>query len=420
MNRILKILKFCFYADAVFCTLFVFALMAGFKDLFGRVDFLNPVEMALSDFDMTDLIYSAGIRELPDADTNIVLVNIGNLPRRLIARELEIISAQKPRTVGIDASFFSEKNPEDDSLLEAAMAKTRNLVLFSMLKHRDKNNAGPFDSVQFCNPKFAKHGKSAFVNLVVIPGEGENRFRVCRSFCPVDSVDGKKYLSFGLQLAWYEDSNKVKDFLARGNPHEIINFRGNSGCFYKLDHTDIIGRDEETGFYYYPDLPVNLRDKIVMMGFMGNSKFEDDVFYTIQDKFYTPMNSNVAGKAYPDMFGITLHANIASMVLRGKPVNSMGMVACIFLAIFFCYLNVLGFFYIHDYHPTWYDLFVKSIQIVEVGLILYLSIFIYSAYNYKIDVSLTAFAVGFSGDVLEIYVGLKEKILAFFGKNTKS
>jgi hypothetical protein len=66
--------------------------MAGFKDLVGRFDFLNPYDVALTDFDMTDLSFSPEIREEQEADTNIVLVNIGYLPRKLIARELEIIS----------------------------------------------------------------------------------------------------------------------------------------------------------------------------------------------------------------------------------------------------------------------------------------------------------------------------------------
>jgi len=72
------------------------------------------------------------------------------------------------------------------------------------------------------------------------------------------------------------------------------------------------------------------------------------------------------------------------------------------------------FFYIHEYYPTWYDLVVKTIQIVQVALVLYLAIYIYGVYNYKIEVSTAAFALGFSGDVLEVYVGIKENIVDRF------
>jgi CHASE2 domain-containing sensor protein len=408
---VLRFLKFLFPADAVFCTVFVFALMAGFKDLFGRFDFLNPVEIALTDFDMTDLIYSAGIREDQVADTNIVLVNIGNLPRRLIARELEIISRQNPKAVGIDASFLTDKDPYEDSLLESAMAGTRNLVLYSKLFFKNLEKDGAFDTIQFCHPKFARHGTSAFMNLVT-PGEQE--FRICRSFCPTDSVNGKKYLSFALQLAWFEDSTKVKQFLSRRNPEEIINFRGNSSFFYQLDLSDILGRAEASGFYDAPPLPISLRDKLVFMGYMGNSFSEGD--RTVEDKFYSPLNPKFAGKAYPDMFGVTVHANIASMVLRGEPVDEMHPMGCYWLAILLCYLNVVAFFFILRSHPTWYDLFVKTIQIVEVALILYFGLFVYGVWHYKIDAGIAAFAVGFSGDVLEIYVGLKKKLISAFSK----
>ena len=393
-------------SDPVLCTAFVFALMFGLKDVAGRFDFLNPFELALSDFEMMDVIYSAGIREEQEPDTNIVLVNIGKLPRRLIARQLEVIASMHPRSVGIDASFLADKDPLEDSLLEAAMARTPNLVLFSEFSWKKAvKGFEPFDTIIFCHPRFARHGKPGFVNLLT----PLDTFHICRSFFPVDSLHGKKYLSFAMQAAWFEDSSKVKDFLARHNSEEIISFRGNSDRFFRLDWHDVLGMDDESGFYQNPDLGINLKDKIVFMGYMGDS-FEEEAS-SIVDKFFTPLNPNVAGKTYPDMFGVVIHANIASMVLRGKPTNAMPEAGNSWLAVLLCYFNVVLFFFIHRNHPTWYDLSVKTIQIVEVGLILYLAIYIYGVYNYKIDVSLTAFAVGFSGDVLEIYVGLKGKVL---------
>lgn len=404
-----RIIRDFFRLDYILCTALVFALMYGFADLFERTNFLNPIETALSDFEMSDVIYSAGIRDQQGPDTNIVLVNIGNLPRRLIARQLEAIAAQKPKAVGIDASFVVDLDPYGDSLLDAALGKVDNLVLYGFLSHKQNTGDEPFDTLLLCNPRFARHGVPGFVNLIT-PGKDE--YHVCRAFSPIDSVDGKKHLCFALQMAWYEDSLKVKEFLSRNNSSEIINFRGNSNYFYELDCPDVLGRDDASGFYQPAEIPVNLKGKIVFMGFMGNS-FQEAPF-TISDKFHTPLNERYAGKSYPDMFGVTIHANIASMVLRGKPTDSMGFGGYILLAVILCYLNVVFFFYIHQYYPTWYDLVVKTIQIVQVGLVLYLSIYIYGVYNYKIEVSAAAFALGFSGDVLEVYVGIKENIVARF------
>jgi len=405
------IVRKLFHLDAILCTAFVFALMAGVVDLFNRISFLNPFEQALSDFEMMDLVYSANIREEPGLDTSIVLVNIGNLPRRLIARELEIIAAQQPLAVGIDAGFIPDLKPEDDSVLEAALSKIPNLALYSMMHHTDSAQEGDFDSIAFCNPRFARHGTPAYVNMVT-PGKGESKFKICRSFHPLDTVRGKKYLPLSLQMAWFADSGKVKEFLKRGLDPEIINFRGNMEKFYSMDVKDMLEQDE-SGFMGVQQLGVNLKGKLVFMGFMGQDFSPGQQANTIEDKFYTPLNPNVAGKSYPDMFGVVVHANIASMVLNGFPIDQMSDNWKYFWAVFLCYLNVLGFFFIQRNYPTWYDLFVKGIQLGEVFLLLWISLLIFARYHYKADLTLAAFAVGFSGDVLEIYVGLKEKILNF-------
>jgi CHASE2 domain-containing sensor protein len=401
-----------FHTDAILCTALVFALMAGVVDLFNRLSFLNPFEQALSDFEMMDLVYSANIREEPGVDTSIVLVNIGNLPRRMVARELEIIAAQEPLAVGIDAGFIPDLKPEDDSVLEAAMAKTSNLVLYAMMHHTDSGQEGPFDSITFCNPRFARHGTPAYVNMVT-PGKGESKFKICRSFHPVDTVNSVKLLPLSLQMAWFADSLKVKEFLKRGLDPEIINFRGNMEKFFSLDVGDMLGRDE-SGFMGVQDLGVSLKGKLVFMGFMGQDFTPYQQSNTIEDKFFTPMNENVAGKSNPDMFGVVVHANIASMVLNGFPIDQISDNWKYFWAVFLCYINVLGFFFIQRNYPTWYDLFVKGIQIGEVFLLLWISLLIFARYHYKADLTLAAFAIGFSGDVLEIYVGLKEKIVALF------
>jgi hypothetical protein len=400
-------LKF-FPLDAILCTAFVFVLMAGVGDLFNRVSFLNPFDHALSDFEMMDLVYSANIRDEPEIDTSIVLVNIGNLPRRFIARELEVIAAQKPLAVAIDAGFIPDLKPEDDSLLDEALSKIPRLALYSMMYHTDVEQEGGFDSIVFCNPRFARHGVPSYVNMVT-PPKSNVKLKICRLFHPSDTVKGQRYLPLSLQAAWFADSAKVKKFLDRRNPLEIINYRGNQEKFYSLDASDLLGQDE-SGFMGLGGPLISLKDKIVFMGYMGDDFSEEKQENTIEDKFFTPLNENVAGKSYPDMFGVVIHANIASMVLSGFPIDKMSDDWKKIWAVFLCYINVLGFFYIQRNHPTWYDLFVKMIQIGEVFFLLWISLMIFAHYHYQADLTLAAFAVGFSGDVLEVYVGLKEKL----------
>lgn len=380
--------------------------MFGISKVMDRVSFLNPIENALEDFRMTDIVFAENIRESPSPDTNIVLVNFGNLPRRGIAKQIEYITAQKPKVLGIDCSFKVLKNPEEDSLLALAMSKVENLVLYSKVSHTDEQEGG-FDTLIRCHPKFAKYGKSGFCNLIT---PGEENYKTCRTFVPIDYVKKVPERAFGVEIARMVDSNKVLKYLGRNNQVELINFRGNTEMFYSLDVDDFLGRTDHLGFYHEPDLPINLKDKIVLMGFMGDN-FGQASKLTNEDKFHTPMNPNFAGKAYPDMFGVVIHANIISMILNDTPMDQMSDLSSILLAIFLCYLNVVFFYYIHDYFPSWYDLVVKTVQVLEVFLLLFAVVMIYGNHSYYIDVTLAAVAIGLSGDILEVYTGAMYNIV---------
>ncbi len=415
MKKLIAVLRFIFPPDAILCTAFVFVLMAGIEKLFDNVTVLNPLELALSDFEMMDMVYATGMKDTlqrPATDTSIILVNIGDGGRYQIGKQLERIAAEKPLAVAIDASFLGDRKPEDDSVLEAAMKKIPNLVLYSMLRSKDNGLYGGFDSLELCNPRFARHGTPGYVNMYT-EGFGKEAFRICRRFHPSDTVNGRKLLPISLQTAWFADSNKVKKFLSRRNHLEIINYAGNIGNFQFLDVKDIFGQDE-SGFRNEDDTDLSIfRNKLVFMGYMGSTMDQNDQQKTLEDKFYTPLNENFAGKSYPDMFGVVIHANIANMVLQDKPLDEIPEKGHKLIAIVLCYLNVLGFFFIHRNHPGWYDLSVKAIQIFEVFLILWVALMIYSYFDYKADLSLAAFAVGLAGDVLEVYVGIRDKILGW-------
>lgn len=402
-----RILKAFFKPDYIYCTILVFLFMVGIRQLVEKFSFLNPIETALADFEMTDIVFSGGIRETPAIDTNIVLVNFGNLSRRGIAREIEIIAAHKPKVVGIDCSFRVLKNEEDDSLLAEAMSKIDNLVLYSKLDFTKNSLTDEFDTLLNCHPKFAQYGSSGFCNLIT-PGVEE--YLTCRTFKPVDSVRGHIENAFAIEIANHVDPGKTEKFLARKKDVEIINFRGNKDYFYSLDVTDLLGHDDGSGFIQEPELNISLKDKIVIMGFMGEN-FGPASDLTREDKFHTPINKNYAGKAYPDMFGVVVHANIVAMVLNDTPINAMSEWGSLLLAVFLCYLNVIFFFYIHDYYPSWYDLVVKTMQVLEVLLILGAAVIIYGKYNYSMDVNIAAVAVGLCGDILEVYTGAMYNIV---------
>lgn len=392
------------WLDVFFCTLFIFGFI-GFAYLVpARFDALNPLSEALSDFELTDLIFSesTGLQAPANADTNIVLVNIGGLSRDGIAEQIRIISKSEPKAIGIDVIFEKNKAPLTDSNLSAALrnAGCPIILVNKLVGFNDSLNR--FDSVLNSIPMFARYSQSGFANLIT---EGEQSFRTARLFSPVENTAKGPEYAFAFRLANILDSGAAAKFLARQNPVEIIYYKRNQAKYYALDVADI----------FNPELNFNFHNKIVLLGFMGN----DFGSLSWEDKFYTPLNAKYAGKALPDMFGVVVHANIISMIREQNFIDDMPKWLSVFWAIILCILNVALFLYIHEKVPNLYDVFTKICQFVEALLLLLLLLVIFQLFNYKADLTLALAAVLLAGDLLEVYIGgvkrlfelLKEKFL---------
>ncbi len=82
-----------FWFDTLYGTMFIFFLIFLFSSvqIFNIFNVFDPIAEALGDLDMSDYAFSE-IREEPTADTNIVIINIGDLPRRGVAEQIQIIN----------------------------------------------------------------------------------------------------------------------------------------------------------------------------------------------------------------------------------------------------------------------------------------------------------------------------------------
>jgi CHASE2 domain-containing sensor protein len=209
-------------------------------------------------------------------------------------------------------------------------------------------------------------------------------------------------------MAMFYDSAKTEEFLTRDNFSEIINFRGNMADFYNQSNYKLafyaidVNQIFEGSF-----LPGMIKDKVVILGFLGN-EFGDPSW---EDKFYTPLNLKMAGKANPDMFGPVIHANIVSMILRKDYINRMAPWQEVSMAILLCLLNVALFSLIHIKLPDWYDGITKLIQIVELLLLVALMVIIFSAYSYKLEITIALIAIALVGDAYEIYIGVVKNLI---------
>lgn len=375
----------------VLCTAFIFAFMWFISVLPYNFDFLNPLEQTINDFVITDIIYSKSIRDEPGPDTNIVIINIGNNSRAELARQIERINQQEPKLIAIDAFFRNLKGNAGDTLLSDALSKVKNLVLVSQASEY-LEEARYFDELQTSHPIFNRYARTGFSNLVT---EGKESFKSARVVSPKENIKDSTEYAFAVEIAKVAYPDKAAAFLARNNDNEIINYAGNKQKYFCLDSKDLM--DDRL-------IEISLKDKIVLMGFMGET-FDHDAF-TVQDKFYTPLNKTYVGKTYPDMFGIVVHANIVTMIDRQTFIDEWPEYFGLIIGVLLCFINVVMFYYVHDYLPSWYDLIVKFVQLVETIFLLFIVVLIYQEKSLKIELNLAITAVLLSGDLLEVYTGV--------------
>lgn len=388
--------------DNVRITLLVFLVIAGLYIAPARISFLQPMAKALGDFELTDLYFS----QLRDdraitADTNIVLVNIAELPRSGVARELEIIGRNNPKVIGIDAFFRRPKTPELDTPLARVCAGLSNLVFVNQLLQWNADSSR-FDSVATSLPQFTATGRQGFANLLI----RDDAFRTAREFTPKEMVDSTIELAFGVRILQMYDSLAFRDLMARGKPTEFINFRGNTDKFLVLDATDVLEKKRDLSF---------LRDKIVLMGFLGPRLGAA----SLEDAFFTPLNARYAGKSFPDMYGVTIHANIISMVLHREYIGTLPLWLQIALAVLLCHLQVVFLSWLFDRHERWFDAITTGVQLAEVVAVLFLTMYVFEQFHFRLDVTLSLVALVASINVFEVYHSLihrtlsavKEKIL---------
>ncbi|NJN28575.1 MAG: CHASE2 domain-containing protein [Cyclobacteriaceae bacterium] len=386
--------------DSVLGTCFIISIILLFQlsRFFGDFALLDPIDDAIRDVEMTDLVFSQ-IRESPKVDTTVVLVNIGTLSRREIARQLSIIAQYEPAVIGIDSYFYGLKADSlGDLLLSKAFSDIENLVLVSKLEYNVFT--GRYDSVRYSHPSFAS-GHVGFANLET-DALDQHQFKVCRSFPPKINVNGDEALAFSVKVSELYDSEKARNFLKRDNDFEVINYRGNiadfgqtnfGGRYVALDVADVFEQK------FTPEL---LKGKIVLMGYMGDN-FDD---MSWEDKFYTPLNTKYAGRSNPDMFGVVVHANIVSMILNGDFIGKQSKNAGLITALIVCFGTVLLFTIIYQRLPKWYDGLTKTIQLVLVFLIFTVNVFIFHWFNYKTSLTTATIVVALAGDSLEVCYGL--------------
>lgn len=419
----------------IFVTSFVFAMMFGVSRLtdFKLFQAFDPISQALKEFELTDYVFSK-FREQPKIDTRIVILNISTATRRDLSQAIRIVSQYKPKVIGID-SFFDCEGGLYDSLncpqlldtlgnlmLSSAIQDAGNVVLVSRLLQSDSVvKAGlidVYDSMEYSDPMFRDHAKNAYANLVTGASYQED-VKICKSMVPKIDVAGKEHLAFSVMMAMQYDSAKTKRFLDRGNYEEIINFKGN----ISIDNVKIRALRENmeavsefNALCYAVDWvpftqqmydPSIFENSIVIMGYLGDY-FGHPAW---EDKFFTPLNTKVAGRANPDMFGPVIHANVVAMILDESYIDEIGLSLQVIIAAIVCFLNVLLFYWLDKHFPLLYDALSVIIQLIQILVVSLTIIYVFAQFNLKLDLTLTMAAVALIGPCFDIYKGVENIIV---------
>lgn len=418
-----------FWIDNLIATVFTFSVLFGLYEVtqLNIFNAFDPLGNALGDMEITDIAFSQ-LRDDPPIDTNIVIVNIGFLSRGEVGQQIFNILKYDPKVIALDAILTCDRGIRDPVNCPSAYDTLGNMIFAAAVDAAGPRmvmgeklwqsktllaEVGPegtkiMDSIEHTDPELLQNAYEGFVNLDT-DAEDQEDLKICRVVNPKIDVKGKTELAFSTKIAWLFDSLKANKYLAREKEVEVINYRGNIPDWYNAGN--FAGRytvlDVDQALDTNSFSPSLFKDKIVIMGFLG----EDLRDRTWEDKFITPLNKNYAGKTRPDMYGVVVHANIVSMILNEDYINELTEWQQGLLAFVVCLLNVALFSIINKKLPIWFDGITVLVQLIQILVLSFLMIYLFSWIDFKLNLTLTLAAIALCGTCFEIYNNVIKRVL---------
>jgi CHASE2 domain-containing sensor protein len=126
------------------------------------------------------------------------------------------------------------------------------------------------------------------------------------------------------------------------------------------------------------------------------------------------MNSNLATKSIPDMYGVTIHANITHMILEQSFINKLSKTKTALINFLLIFLLVTIFNKIYNKINAGYFKIIKVIQLlIFITLFLIVSGVMYS-FNLKLELGVGIIGAVLSWDAVKWYNYLYIKKQPFF------
>lgn len=277
----------------------------------GYIPILNKIQSSVTDYDITDIVYSE--KKASKKDTTIILVNLEHIERDTIGLLIKRISEGNPRVIGIDTYFRIPKDTRKDSILRHSIDGIENLVfLFVWQATSDSTHTFIFSDTTIV-------GSNRVFGYF-----GPQMFRIGNSFEELYSVrsdlpTAKKFLiyewesdkyCFECEIVRKYDENLFKR-LEQRQIEQFINYYADTTGFEVLSNKKIFAANFDVGRF---------NNKIILLGFLGYPRFGDP--RNIEGKWVTPLNKEIVGNKLFDTYETVVEANIIKMILDENYIDS--------------------------------------------------------------------------------------------------
>jgi CHASE2 domain-containing sensor protein len=337
------------YRDAFYCLVLALLFIGCLYYLVINISLFNPFTAAFKDFSFLDIYYSEKMHN-PKPDNTIILINIEHRDRYEIAQILQKVQKENPKVVGVDVIFKEEKNKFSDSLLKIQLQKTNTILTKAFISKKLVSNS----------PYFSKEtNKVGYSNI-----NFNNTSGVIRTFQGYRTIKNTNHIAFPLLIAQEYLQKDNTHFKAVSTKPITIKYNGS------LENYLNFGYDE---FMQTADVSF-LKGKIVLVGYLGTPHNSP---YDIEDSFFTPLNTTLAGKSTPDMKGVVVHANIIDMFLKNRFLYQTTSIQNILIASLLGYIMIVLLIILSTKNPASFMLSKKITHLFLAILFLWSALALY-------------------------------------------
>jgi CHASE2 domain-containing sensor protein len=232
---------------------------------------------------------------------DIVIVDVADFGREIIAKEIAIIDSLNHKVIAIDLQFSTRKSPQVDSIFKSTLDRCENVIMVSVIQDdytaEDIEYSGLIGSL----PEFLTAAKTGFANAIL----EDDEFQTLKKFSVAERVNGKTEYHFAIRAAMAFDSLKTMSFVKSNAKIIDVNYFGNVEAFKIFSAYDVLNKKVTHE---------DIEGKIVLFGTF--SPHDNDIFFS-------PLN-NKKRPYKPDMYGVIYIANIIAQVLNHPPDISSG------------------------------------------------------------------------------------------------